>query len=505
MHLFEPASRFKPPFPSIDRRIRMPTPSPRRIVVIGAGLAGLAAAEAAADAGCEVILIEPSGGVGGVLGTVRRDGWLVERSADSFLAARPEGIDLVHRLGLAADLIGIAPGVRRALVLHRNRLVPVPAGFRLLAPGRVDGILATPLLSPPGRCRVLLERFLPARPATVSDESLEQFAVRRLGREAFERLVQPLASGIWTADPARLGMAAACPEFFEMERRHGSLWAGERARLRAAGSGEAASGARYGQFATLAGGMESLPKAFAAQLAGRGVQCITAAAEGIEPGPTVPPDSGRKAVWQVRLARAADGAGPIEADAVIVATPAKAAARLLRPLDGELADSLSGIEYAGSAIVSMGFRREDVSHPLDAAGLVVPRCEGRRILAVSFSSSKFSGRAPDRHVLLRTFVGGALDPATATLPDDRLTALVQMELESLLGARGTPALVQIDRWNGAMPQYQVGHRERIATIHERVAKLPGIGLAGAAYEGVGIPQVIASGRTAVEAVLAAIS
>ena len=208
-------------------------------VVIGGGLAGLAAAEALLNerpenAGADragprrVTLIEPSGRAGGVVATIRRDGWLIERSADSFLAARPEAVALVERVGLADELIGIDPRVRRALILHHGRTQPVPAGFRLIAPGLVKSILTTPLLSPLGRLRLLCERFVPARSRDVADESLERFAVRRLGREAFERLVQPLAAGIWTADPARLSMAAACPEFFAMEVRDGSIWAGER-------------------------------------------------------------------------------------------------------------------------------------------------------------------------------------------------------------------------------------------------------------------------------------
>ncbi|MFM8292043.1 MAG: protoporphyrinogen oxidase [Planctomycetia bacterium] len=219
----------------------------QHVVVIGAGLAGLAAAEAVVGAvrGCRVTVVEATGRPGGVIATLRRDGWLVERSADNFLAVRPEGIALVERLGLASDLVGVDSRVRRALIWHRGRGVPAPLGFRLLAPCRVDGILTTPLLSPAGRLRVLAERWLPPRADASTDESLESFAVRRLGREAFTRLVQPLAAGIWTADPARLSMAAACPEFFAMERDCGSLWAGERARLRAAGGGEAA-GARYG-------------------------------------------------------------------------------------------------------------------------------------------------------------------------------------------------------------------------------------------------------------------
>ena len=477
---------------------------PQHVVVIGGGMAGLAAAEAfvneratdasPVDAGCrQVTLVESSGRFGGVLDTVRRDGWLVERSADNFLAARPEAVELVERLGLSGELIGVDPRVRRALILHRGRTQPVPAGFRLIAPGQARSILTTPLLSSLGRLRLLGERFVPPRSRNAADESLERFAVRRLGREAFDRLVQPLAAGIWTADPARLSMAAACPEFFAMELRDGSLWAGEQKRLRTAAGASQAAGARYGQFLTLASGMETLPRRLADQLAARGVRFVTAAAQGLSQRPDH--------VWEVSLrGSAADAAAgqavTIEADAVIVAVPAFTAAGLLRGCDPTLAAALAAIEYAGSAVVSLGFARDDVSHPLDAAGLVVPRREGRRILAVSFSSQKFPGRAPEGSVLMRTFVGGALDPETTALDDDRLQGLVLAELRDALGVCGSPQLVQIDRWRGAMPQYTVGHADRLTEIQRLVARHRGLAIAGAAYEGVGIPQVIASGQAA---------
>jgi oxygen-dependent protoporphyrinogen oxidase len=486
----------------------MNTPRPQHVVVIGGGMAGLAAAEAvlkqlppATPAGAlgdrRVTLIEHSGRVGGVLETVRHDGWLVERSADSFLAARPEAVALVDRVGLTGQLIGVDPRVRRALILHKGRTQPVPAGFRLIAPGRLQSILTTPLLSPRGRLRLLCERFVPVRDRGMADESLEHFAVRRLGREAFEHLVQPLAAGIWTADPARLSMAAACPDFFAMEVRDGSLWAGERRRGREAAEATPAAGARYGQFLTLESGMETLPRRLADQLAARGVQFVTAAVTEVSQRPDQ--------FWEIVLRDVADGAAPfganhrpatIEADAVIVAVPSTGAASMLRSCDPALASALADIEYAGSAVVSLGFAREDVAHPLDAAGVVVPRREGRRILAVSFSSQKFPGRAPAGSVLMRTFVGGALDPETAALDDDHLVPLVLAELRDVLGVRGSPRIVQVDRWQGAMPQYTVGHIDRVTRIQRLVTAHRGLALAGAAYEGVGIPQVIASGQAA---------
>jgi oxygen-dependent protoporphyrinogen oxidase len=467
-------------------------PFPRRIVVIGGGMAGLAAAEelvslaTAATQPSEITLVEAAGRVGGVLSTVRRDGWLIERSADNFLAARPEAVQLVERLGLQDQLVGVDPRVRRALVWHEGRPVPAPQGFRLLAPGRIGPILTTPLLSPAGKLRMLAERFVPQR-SSRADESLESFVVRRLGREAFERLVQPLAAGIWTADPARLSMAAACGEFLAMEREHGSLWAGERRRTRS-GSTPSAVGARYGQFLTLAAGMQTLPERLAARLREQGVRFVEAKAARTERLPA--------GGWRTSFDNPSDGDAAIDADAVVLAVPAAVAARLLASVESELAADLRGIEYAGSAVISLGFARADVAHPLDAAGMVIPRRARRRILAVSFSSSKYPGRAPEGCVLMRVFAGGALDPDVVRCDDAALEALARDEVAELLGARGTPRLVQIDRWHGAMPQYHVGHVERVARIMERTASLPGLGIAGAAYMGVGIPQVIASGQAA---------
>lgn len=462
--------------------------NPEKLIVVGGGLAGLSAAEEATarNPRLAVTVVEPSGRFGGVLGTIRQDGWLVEQSADCFLAARPEGVELVARLGLGDHLIGVDPLVRRALVWHRGAAVPVPTGFRLLAPGRLASILTTPLLSPLGRLRLVAERWVPRRAG--AEESLQEFAVRRLGREAFERLVQPLAAGIWTADPARLGMVSACGEFAALEQDHGSLWAGERARLRGQPTAGVAAGARYGQFVTFAEGMETLPSRLAEVLRKRGVEFRIARAERL-----VRAEAG----W--RLLTRASGGEPSEelsASAVILAVPAQAAAVVVNGIDPNLAAELAAVEYAGSVIVSLGYRREDVAHPLNAAGLVVPRVAGRRALAISFSSSKFPGRAPPRHVLLRVFLGGALDPTAVTLDDHALFTQAIAETKLLLGAQGTPRFSRIDRWDSSMPQYHVGHADRVARIEAAVATHPGLAFAGAAYRGVGIPQVIASGQVA---------
>ncbi|MFM7207961.1 MAG: protoporphyrinogen oxidase [Planctomycetaceae bacterium] len=470
----------------------MPATRPH-VLVIGSGLAGLAAAESLVrgrtSGDLEVTVVDPSGRVGGVLGTVLDAGWLVERSADCFLAARPEAISLVERIGLGDQVIGVEPPARRALVWHAGRCRPVPAGFRLLAPGRVRPILTTPLLSLRGRGRLLWERFVPRARGTSDDESLEQFAVRRLGREAFERLVQPLAAGIWTADPARLSMAAACPEFLAMERDAGSLWAGERIRQRGTVGADHATGARYGQFVTLRSGMEALPQRLAERLRAAGVRFVTGRVSAVSR------DAERR--WRV-AGSGLDAAAVGNVDALVVATPAHVAAEMLGSLDPPLADELASIDYAGSCIVSLGYARDHVGHPLDAAGLVIPRIAGRGILAVSFSSSKFPGRAPAGCVLLRVFLGGALDPGAMQLADGMLVERARAEVADLLAARGEPRLVHVERWARAMPQYHLGHASRVARIDAALARHPGLALAGAAYTGVGIPQVIASGQAAAE-------
>lgn len=494
------------------RETTPPTPAQRSpvVVVVGGGLAGLVAAESLQAVGAvgsrsgepcrpHVILVEAAGRAGGVVETIHRDGWLIERSADNFLAARPEGMALVDRLGLSDELISVFEPARRALVFRAGRTFPVPSGFRLLAPGLAAGIEATEILSAEGKARLLAERHVPPKPTAPGDrgdESLESFAIRRLGHEAFDRLVQPLVAGIWTADPARLSMAAACPEFLRMEREHGSLSAAEEARLRDLGMAHRAEGARYGQFVTLASGMGTLPERLAERIEAAGVERRRAAVTALERRPD--------GAWRVSLDRAVAGSDAIEADAVVLALRAPLAARVMATADATLAADLAGIDYAGSSVVVLGYAREQVAHPLDAAGVVVPRIEGRRSLAVSFSTSKFPRRAPEGHVLLRVFLGGALDPERNLLDDDQLVALAREELAAIVGASGPPKIVEIARWPAAMPQYHLGHLDRLERLTRRLDALPGLALAGAAYEGVGIPQVIASGQAAASRVLASL-
>ena len=480
-----------------------------RVVVIGGGLAGLVAAErlvaqargmglgGAVGPGrgpLEVVLLEAKNRLGGAIWTDRRDGFLLEGGADSFITNKPWAVDLCRRIGLGDRLIGPDEAHRRSFVVRRGKLVPVPEGFVLMAPRKIGPILTTPILSIRGKLRLLMDLVLPRRADDGADESLASFVRRRLGREALERLVQPLVGGIYTADPADLSLRATLPQYLAMERDHGGLIRGARAEAkRARPADRSASGARYGLFASLIDGMESLPKALAGALPPGVARVNTPVRRVVRPDRPGAP-------WRVELL---DGPA-IDAGSVILASEAHASARLLEGVDPELALDLRSIPYASSAIVTVGYRRSQVGHPLDGFGVVVPAIERRRILAASFSSVKFPSRAPDGTALIRVFVGGATQPELLEFDDDAIRDIALEELGALLRVAGSPLLVRVDRHERAMPQYTLGHLGRVASIRARLARLPRLGLAGNAFEGVGLPDVVRSGQEAADAALRAL-
>jgi oxygen-dependent protoporphyrinogen oxidase len=465
-------------------------------VVIGGGITGLSAAHRLLelDDRRHVIVLESAAAPGGVLRTVRKDGFLIEESADSFLTALPYGLGLCRRVGLEDEVIPTGPA-RRAFVVSRGKLVPIPDGLMIMAPTRLLPMATTPILSPWGKLRMGLELFVPMRDG--EDESLASFAVRRFGREAYERLIQPLVGGMYTGDPERLSVRATMPRFREMERAHGSLIRAalrERSKAVSSDSGRpkaGGSGARYGMFVGLKRGMASLVEALVRKLPAGTVRCALEVErlERIEGGG-----------WRIH------GRGParfaLEADAVIVATPARAAGRLLAGVDRELSASLDRISSTSCAIVSLAYRRDQVAHALDGFGFVVPKSEKRQILSGSFSSIKFPGRGPEGTVLLRAFLGGAFHPEVVAWDDDALAGAAAREFADLLGIRGGPILRHISRWPGVMPQYELGHLGLVAAIEARVARHPRLALAGNAYHGVGVPQCIQSGERAAQQIAA---
>ncbi len=490
----------RPPIPMSSPPSKPASSPPRRVAVVGGGITGLAAAHRLLelDGSLQVRLFEASDRLGGVLQTERVDGFLVERASDMFITNVPWATDLCRRIGLEDQLISTNEAQRRAFVVRRGRLYPVPEGFALMTTRRPWPILTSRLLSPWGKLRLLWEYFIPQR-KTTEDESLASFVRRRFGREAFERLVQPLVAGIYTADAELLSIEATLPRFPEMERLHGGLIRAALREPKNRDSDDSQSGGRYGLFVAPREGMQQLVSTLAARLPERVVQ-LGCPVHSV----SAKPEGGWSLEIEHRAEHPAERAQPLEResfDAVIIAAPAFRAARLLSDFDSELAGDLDTIPYAGAAVVCLGYRREQIAHALNGFGLVVPEIEHRRILAASFGSVKFDGRAPEGHVLLRVFLGGAKDPESVALDDETLRRIACEELGELLGARGEPIFCRVGRYQATMPQYHLGHLERVGEIERRVAEHAGLELAGNAYHGVGIPHSIHSGESAAQRLL----
>jgi oxygen-dependent protoporphyrinogen oxidase len=454
----------------------------RRVFVVGGGITGLAAAYRLSLAGCDVTLLEASARCGGTLRTVNRDGFLLESGPDCFISEKPRGVELCRELGLESELVGTRSENRRSFIVKGGQLLPIPEGFYLIGPSKLRPFLASPLISWPAKWRALAEPLIRAHPAT--DESLASFVRRRLGVEVLRWLAQPLLAGIFAADPETLSLKATFPQFLEMEEKEGSVLVG----LKKRGHGvERASGARYQLFVALQTGMQ--------RLADRLVERI--GAQRIRTNAAVRRLTRRNAgsgSWQIEF----DNGECLEGDAVCLALPAPACASLLQELDRDLAEALRTIPYSNSATINFAFKLDQIRHPMDGFGFVVPHAEKRATLACTFVHQKFAGRVPAGYALLRAFVGGALHPQITDLDDRALSTRVFEDLKAWLGISGAPLFTTIDRWPDAMPQYTVGHVRRILDLEERLLRFRGLQLAGNWLRGVGIPDCIASGERAAE-------
>ncbi|HEX3279790.1 MAG TPA: protoporphyrinogen oxidase [Pyrinomonadaceae bacterium] len=473
----------------------------KRVAIIGAGIAGLAAAhrllERSAETSepLELLVFESGSRLGGIIKTEERDGFLLEQGPDSFITEKPEAIQLARRLALETQLIQTNQKHRRSFIVRGKKLIPVPAGFQLIAPTQFWPFFNSEIMSWAGKARLALDLVLPRLKANgATDESLAQFVRRRLGREALERVAQPMVGGIYTADPEKLSLQATMPRFIEMERKHRSLIRALR-QPRGTEPSEAQSqtqGARYSLFASFDRGMQVLVDRLADKLAMIGVALRTK---------VTAVDLDRTSMqWLVRSEHGA----AIAVDAVCLAVPAYAAASLLLETDVLLAAALKQIPYESTATVNLAYRRADIPHPLNGFGFVVPFIEKRSLIACTFSSVKFAGRAPQDSVLLRAFVGGALQAKLIELEEGEMVARVRGDLSDLLGIRSAPLFSTVSRWPQSMPQYEIGHLARVSKIVERVAALPGLALAGNAYNGVGIPDCIRSGETAADSLFGAL-
>lgn len=439
-----------------------------KTIVVGAGISGLATAHAlrAMQPGIELRVLEAAGRVGGKVWTEQTpEGFRCEWGVNGFLDNKPKTLELAAALGLE-PLRGRAAADRRYVFRH---------GTLHSLPESPPAFLTSRLMSLPGRLRVLWEVLAPKGRA--EDETLAEFAQRRLGREAFEALIDPMASGVFAGDPHRMSLKSCFPRIYELESRYGSLIRGMiRLQIEARRRGGSGPGAGPGgKLTSFADGMGAMTGRLAEQLGAR-VRLAT-------PVAAIEPAGGRFLVHTE--------SGPAEeAECVVLAAPAFRQAQILQSLDGELADLLRGIEYPPVAVVCLGFAARDVAGRLDGFGFLVPGSEGRRILGTVFDSSVFPGRAPKGSVLLRTLVGGARFAELAQLPDAQLLDAVRGELKDVLGIAGEPMFAQIHRHQHAIPQYHIGHARRLEAIATTLRGHPGLVLTGNAFRGVSLNDCI---------------
>jgi protoporphyrinogen/coproporphyrinogen III oxidase len=465
--------------------------SVRRVVVVGGGVTGLTAAyrilaagHDASGAKLEVTVLEERARLGGNIVTERSGGFVIDGGPDSFVTLRPQAKALCEDLGLGDRLIPTTPRNRRVFVALHGGLVQMPEGLSLGVPTRVWPMVRTPLVSWVGKARMALDLVLPKGSAD-GDESIGHFVRRRLGDEAAAQLAEPILGGIYVGNVDALSLRATFPQLLEQEQKYGSLIRGAIAQMAARSLAAGKSKEAPSAFLSLLGGMGELIDTLASKIkkAGGTIR-VGAPVAAIKAGPA----DTKSPRFLVQIAGEINET--IEADDVIVCTPAYAAADAIDTLDRPLSALLRQTPYISSATVVVAYRRADVPHALDATGLVVPKSEKRRVLAATFISSKWAGRAPSDAVLMRVFVGGHRDPGALALGDDALIALAREELGAFVGVRVKPMLARVFRYERANAQPSIGHLGRVKRARALATTHPGLQFAGAAFDGVGIPDCV---------------
>ncbi len=454
------------------------------VAVIGGGITGLAAAYELHRRAIPFTLFERSPRLGGVIRTDQVDGFTIDAGPDSLIVQKPAALALCREIGLEPRLVSTLPP-RTAFVVRHGALHPLPPASVFGIPTRLGPLLSSGLLTWGGKARMAMELIVSPREET-ADESVASFFRRRFGAEAVDYIADPLLAGIHAGDVARLSMQTLFPRLVETERTHGSVIRGFR-KLVAARAGRGNDG---GLFRSLPGGLEELVSALVGRLPTTAIRCGVAATSIRGTGP-----------FQIGASR---GAGVL-ARQVVLAAPASVSAALLQPLDADLGRLCAGIPHTSTATVALAYPRRAVGHPLSGTGFVVPRVEtSLAIMAGTWVSSKWPHRAPDDHVLMRGFLGGARDPGVLDRADADLAAAVHRDLATLLRIDAGPSLTRVFRWPGANPQHDVGHADRVAAIDARLTRFSGLHLAGAAFRGVGIPDCVVAGRAAATAAAEAI-
>ena len=450
----------------------------KRIHVIGGGIGGLSLAWRLKQAGHDVHIYDANKHWGGVTETAHEHDCVLELGPDSIIRTKPAAMTLIKELGIEDQVQDTVEANRQALIAKGNKLIPVPPGLYLMAPGKIWPFIWSPIVSWSGKFRMLLDLVLP-RSKNDHDESLADFVRRRLGKQALERIAQPMVGGIYTADPEQLSLRACMPQFIEMEKEHRSLIKAMMKRGKAQKAHAGASGPRYGLFITLKGGLQALAhrliKDFDKDHLHSGMKVSSVKKQG--------------ETWTTTF----ENGETQESDLVCLCGPAHHHAAMLENSSPELSEAISAIPYADVATINLGFKRNDVPNLPAASGFVIPAVENRNLIACTFSSNKYANRSPDDIVVLRAFVGGELQADQLGKGDAQMVADVLKDLKDLVNIQSTPAFTKITRYKKAMAQPTIGHLDRVAEIRKHCAEEDGLYLIGNGYEGVGIPDIIQQG------------
>jgi oxygen-dependent protoporphyrinogen oxidase len=463
----------------------------KRVAIIGGGISGLAAAFALeekrrAGVPVEYVVYESSSRLGGVLVTDRVDGCLVEAGPDSFISEKPWAADLCKKIGLGDQLIGSNDADRKTYILAKGKLVVMPDGLMFMVPTKILPTVFSPLFSLRTKMKMAAEWFQPPHKAT-GDETVAAMVERHYGPEMVDRLADPLLSGVYGGEASQLSVRAVLARFADMEAKHGSLG---RAMLSARKQmAAAAKGPARPLFTSLKDGMQRMVDALLARIDSNALRASSAVQ-------SVTPQEGG---WTVSAGYQSD-----HFDALIVATPAQAASAVLRLADENLARELGEIRYSSSVTVTLGYD-ETVRRSLPPGfGFLVPRSEGRRMLAATFVHNKFPHRAPENRAIVRCFLGGARDEQILDSSDEEILRIVAGELKQIVGLTAQPLFTRVYKWRAAMAQYSVGHLERLERIEALRKKLPGLALAGNGFNGIGVPDCVRSGTEAAGLTLTAV-
>lgn len=460
----------------------------KKVIIIGGGIAGLAAAYrlqeeiSHRDASLGCVLLEGADRLGGKIATERDKGFIIERGPDSFISQKPWAIDLCKKLGLGDHLIGTNKEQTKTYVYTGKKMVSMPDGLSLMVPTQFMPFALSPLFSLPGKIRMGMDLFIPGK-GDDSDESLASFVRRRLGEEALQKMAEPMLAGIYASDPERMSIKSTFPMFFQAEQKYRSLILGMIAQKRS-NNHRPKSSSPYSLFMTLENGLEEMVDAIVAQ----------SPKISFRKGAVVREFSKTENGWKVSL----ENGESLSADAVLFATPANIAARMLEPTAPKVTELLDKIRYVSTATVSVVYRKDGFSHPLNGFGFVIPRKEKRNIMACTWTSTKFPHRAPEGYVMLRCFVGGALQEELAHQDEASLEKMVRRELLEIMGIHEEPVFCRVYHNKKSNVQYQVGHANLIESVERELSLFPGLFLAGSAYTGIGIPDCVLNGTRAAE-------